>query len=111
MREVASALRGRCRPYDEPCRLGSDAFAVVLGQTEGRHAERACARILESVRRIELPTECAGAKVTCSGGLVSTSELPRGFNQTEVVKAASEALDQAKQAGRDRLQTASAPRL
>jgi diguanylate cyclase (GGDEF)-like protein len=105
LREVAAALRVRCRPYDAPCRYGGDEFAIVLGQTEGDHAERAATRILESIRKIHLPGARKEMKLSCSAGLASTTELPAGFSAEEAVKAADEALYRAKQTGRDRLHT------
>jgi two-component system cell cycle response regulator len=105
LREVAAALRVRCRPYDAPCRYGGDEFAIVLGQTEGGHAERASMRILESIRKIHLPGARSSMTVTCSGGLASTTELRTGFAAEEAVKAADEALYRAKQAGRNCLHT------
>ena len=68
-------------------------------------AERAATRILESIRKIHLPGERKEMKLSCSGGLASTTELPTGFSAEEAVKAADEALYRAKQTGRDRLHT------
>ena len=102
LRGVADALSVRCRPYDTPGRFGGDEFAVVLGQTEGENARGAAARILECVRHVAPPETCPRS-VTCSAGLTSTSALPDGFTPGDVLKAADEALYEAKASGRDRL--------
>lgn len=109
LRDVAAALASRCRPYDVACRYGGDEFGIVLGQTEGEHAERASTRILDGVRGMMGNDDGEDLTVTCSGGLASTAEMPPGFNAEDVIKAADGALYLAKQAGRDQLQSARPP--
>ena len=41
LRQVGSAIRVACRPYDTACRFGGDEFAVVFSDTQGFDAEQA----------------------------------------------------------------------
>jgi diguanylate cyclase (GGDEF)-like protein len=103
LRQVGEVIRGCCRPYDTPCRIGGDEFAVVFQQVEGKSAHGVCERLVQSLRALEIPTRGAGLRITSSAGLVSTEGLERCFAPNELLECADAALYAAKDAGRDHL--------
>ncbi len=103
LRAVGETLRSCGRPSDAPCRFGGDEFAVILEGTDRAGARIAAARILESIQAIEVPSRTGTIHVRASGGLASSCDLPAGFDPEDLLKAADEALLQAKAQGRNRL--------
>ena len=103
LRELASGIRTRCRPYDTPCRFGGDEFGVILGQIESSHARSAARRIIGGVTILPERDDRLAIEARCSAGLASSELLPDGFDTGDIVKAADVALYRAKQQGRNRL--------
>ncbi len=103
LRRVGSAIRACCRPYDTACRFGGDEFAVVYTQAEGMDARRAVVRVLDAIREISVTTDGGPVRARCSAGLACTKGSRDPFAPGDLVKAADEALYEAKRAGRDRL--------
>lgn len=103
LRSIAHAIQACCRPYDTASRFGGDEFAVIFGQTEGGDAQTAARRLLGHLRTVEVIASGASVRFTSSAGLVSTAELPDGFEAADLVKVADAALYRAKGEGRDRL--------
>ncbi len=102
LRSVALILKQQLRKMDMVCRYGGDEFAILVPETTGENA----VRVAEKLRRhIEThPFPGVPRPVTISGGV---ADYPtHGMTRDEVVAAADNALYTAKQAGRNRVASA-----
>jgi diguanylate cyclase (GGDEF)-like protein len=106
LRRVGASIRANSRPYDVACRFGGDEFGVILAQNDTTGAEQVSSRIIDGINKIRIRTGGEEIRVTCSGGLASASEMPSGFESTDLLKVADEALYSAKSEGRNRLAVA-----
>jgi diguanylate cyclase (GGDEF)-like protein len=122
LRTVAQALAGKARRAGEvAARYGGEEFAVLLPHTGLRDALRLAERICEAVREQQIPhgASAAAAYVTISAGVASAAQCAPDtiLHQSEggssahmqpvaLVKAADQALYQAKTAGRNRAASA-----
>jgi diguanylate cyclase (GGDEF)-like protein len=106
LRRIGAVIRAGCRPYDVACRYGGDEFAILLQQAAEKDVESVAERLLESIRRVVVPTRDGLLRLTCSGGLVRTAGEPRHVEPALLIQAADEALYKAKEQGRDRLERA-----
>ena len=99
---VAQVLRtAACRPNDIVARYGGEEFAIILPATRPEHAEIVVDRVFAGLRNLaypqsESPTDSV---VTISCGI---AELVPDRSVDELIKAADEALYQAKEEGRNR---------
>jgi len=105
LRQFAELLRHSTRGSDICCRYGGEEMAIVLPETEMEEAallaNKLCAHIRRNVFR---GAEDQDLSVTTSVGVASyTEEFER---PEQMVAAADEALYQAKQLGRDRVELA-----
>jgi diguanylate cyclase (GGDEF)-like protein len=101
---VADALRRQLRAYDSAVRLGGEEFLVIC-PAAGAPAARTIAERL----RTEVPEACAGVlppdwRQTVSSGIAVYPE--HGMFPDALLRAADEALYEAKRAGRDRVASA-----
>ena len=104
LRAVAHSLR-QCaaRPLDFVSRWGGEEFVVLLPHTPLDAATLIAMRMLETVRALQLKGEHGEAmrQVTVSIG-IARGDLASGCLCEELVHLADLAMQQAKQAGRDR---------
>jgi diguanylate cyclase (GGDEF)-like protein/PAS domain S-box-containing protein len=99
---LAECLRARLRATDVTCRLGGDEFAALLTNADSTHARVVTESLLEHIRGIVGREPIPGDKgVTASIGLVCLDRLD-GLTPEAVMRAADQALYEAKRRGRNR---------
>ncbi len=113
LQRTGEVLLSLLRVTDTPCRYGGEEFAVILTETDLAGAVRTAERVQEALRWINLPQKMgADVRVTASFGVSCTSLFgePRALSSGLMLELADQALYRAKQAGRDRVCAAEAPR-
>lgn len=105
--EIAQALQTALpRSADLLARYGGEEFGVILSATDARGADTVAFRMREFVRALHLKNETPiGRFVTVSIG-IATFVFPHDGSSGSLIKAADEALYQAKHRGRDRIEAA-----
>ena len=96
---VAGRIRAAARDRDIVARVGGDEFIVVLNDlTEEQQARDAAIRLIES---LSTPFEINGRKVSTSAS-IGVSIFPRdGADMEELLRHCDEAMNQAKERGRN----------
>jgi diguanylate cyclase (GGDEF)-like protein len=93
------------RKVDIVCRFGGDEFALLLPETSADKAITAAEKLRAKVAACEFPG--VARPVTVSVGIASCPQ--HGRTRDELIKSADAALYSAKQAGRNRVVSASIP--
>lgn len=109
LREVGVFLRTHTRGEDIACRYGGEEFALILPDTSLDDCQRRAEQLLEGIRhlRVDHRQQSLGA-ITVSLGL---SVFPfHGKRIGELLRAADQALYQAKEEGRNRVVAAGLPK-
>jgi diguanylate cyclase (GGDEF)-like protein len=112
LREVAHVLRQSSREIDEPARYGGEEMAVALPQTDLEGAYQFAERVRRRIEALALPipdSDGGVLRVTASFGAASLVAAG-GVDKDALVAAADAALYQAKRAGKNRTERASARR-
>jgi diguanylate cyclase (GGDEF)-like protein/PAS domain S-box-containing protein len=101
IRRVATVIAERVRASDTLARIGGDEFAVLLRGADRDGARTAATGVLDAIRREPFVLEGQRVRVTTSIGLamVGAEEL----TEDEVLARADQAMYQAKDGGRDRV--------
>ncbi|MEQ1762792.1 MAG: diguanylate cyclase [Pyrinomonadaceae bacterium] len=106
LQKVAEAFADSIkRPTDLVARFGGEEFALVLGGTNSEGAVTIARSALANLRNLEIQHASSpiGEFLTVSLGIATV--LPRmGSSEADLIRAADEALYQAKKNGRDRMQ-------
>lgn len=102
--DVASALaRSLHRPADLVARYGGEEFAVILPATNGEGAGEVAERLRVEIERLALPHESSAAAPCLTISIGAATAHPRAdISPYSLVKAADQALYQAKTQGRNR---------
>ncbi len=105
LRQVAKAL-GECakRAGDVACRYGGEEFIFLLPNTPLEGAAKFGERVRRAVEALSLPHDASHAASVVTLSLGVASQVPDSGTSPEIlIKAADEALYQAKEAGRNRV--------
>jgi two-component system, cell cycle response regulator len=110
--QLGKLVRKATRPEDAVCRYGGEEFAVLLREIDAPNAYVFAERIRKRVERASFSfnDESGGAQViriTISVGVATLSEISQYATVEELVVAADKHLYAAKQAGRNRVASAS----
>jgi diguanylate cyclase (GGDEF)-like protein len=112
LKAVAGAIqRGLAGPDSFVARYGGEEFAVILPRTDDAGAARVLPEVLRHVRQLRIPhpaTTVERGVITISLGQASAVPGQRG-GMAEFLRAADQALYQAKAQGRDRLAASTWP--
>ncbi len=107
LREIASVLNQELRCYNATGRYGGEEFLILLSETGNEEAVQVAERLRTTVRSMRFGSDNSKLAVTLSLGVATTCQQDREFDQ--LLKRADRALYQAKESGRDRVITDSAP--
>jgi len=106
LRLVAGILKQQLRKSDLLCRYGGEEFALVVPETTGENAVRVAEKLRRQVENHHFPGVPRPVTISCG-----VADYPtHGISRDEVVAAADNALYTAKQAGRNRVTSASMKR-
>jgi diguanylate cyclase (GGDEF)-like protein len=110
--EIAEACRRAARPGDVWGRWHGGRFLGVLADADGRTALILAEQIRAAVARVTVATrEGVDVRVTASAGVAADGPDHRAESADDLVDTADRALYAAKRAGRDRVTSATPPRL
>ncbi len=110
LRQIGRALEGlAARAGDLIARYHRDEFAVVLSATDAHGALRVAQRIRQAVEALDIPSarDSGSAVLTVSVAVASTiPERESAWEELDLIKAARQALREARAAGGNRVVTA-----
>ena len=110
LHQVAEILQTTLRAYDSVGRYGGEEFLVVAPGSDAASTSQLAERLRAAVREATAAGGPASRPVTMSVGFTSTVELPDA-DWDVLLRAADGALYDAKRAGRNRVQMATAREL
>ena len=102
LRQVSSLFHRQLRKIDVVCRYGGEEFAILLTNTNARHAEGVAEKLRKLVESWQFPG--VPRTVTLSAGVAAYPD--HGLTRDELVHAADTGLYAAKQAGRNQVRVA-----
>ena len=105
LRHVASVLMTHARKEDTVARIGGEEFAVLMPATDAAQAARVVERLRRAVAANVLATDVGVHTVTTSVGVAT---LAPGMDSDLALRAADQALYEAKRQGRNRVVAAAA---
>jgi diguanylate cyclase (GGDEF)-like protein len=100
IRSLSWLLKQRLRKHDIICRYGGEEFMIALPHTDAEHAYAIMDRIRQEFAQIRHPHGNTHFVATTSGGIAT---YPLYQSGDELIKAADDALYQAKHEGRNRI--------
>ena len=104
LRQLASHLRARLRPYDSLARLGGDEFGVLLERCDRDSGAPLVESLLEAARSLRFSWDGEKHTATVSIGVVEIDE--KALSATSVLSLGDAACFAAKDDGRDRARQA-----
>jgi diguanylate cyclase len=99
--EVTQQLQGTLRASDIKCRYGGDEFVIILPETDLAGAARVAEHLRDAVGRLGPFGNDHALHVTISTGVATAA--PGELEATGLLSRADQALYQAKQSGRNRV--------
>ncbi|MFH1090257.1 MAG: sensor domain-containing diguanylate cyclase, partial [Pseudomonadota bacterium] len=108
LRTVARIIKDNVRDTDHAARVGGEEFAVILPNTEESEAWRLAIRIQGALRRTSFPLGQFPWRQTVSQGVADTQKTPVKDGEN-LLRLADQAMYMAKEEGRNRIRSASAP--
>jgi diguanylate cyclase (GGDEF)-like protein len=102
LRRFAGVLKTEKRVTDEAGRLGGEEFGLLLAETHRTTAQGVTARIQEAVRHMRLPAMGEDYQITFSAGVGEVQ--PSDQSLDDLIRRTDQALYQAKDLGRDRIE-------
>jgi diguanylate cyclase (GGDEF)-like protein len=107
--EIAHRLLSSLRGCDSVGRYGGEEFLVILPNCHASGALAAAERLRSAVADLPVSTTAGPITVSISLGSVSASGAPYATSNTVMLRAADEALYEAKAKGRNRVEQADMP--
>ncbi len=102
LREVGGLLRDCARGEDIACRYGGEEFTLILASASSEVTHWRTKQFHQAVRSLDVQHDGrALGRITISAGVAGFPQ--HGFTATDILRAADEALYQAKAEGRDRV--------
>ena len=102
LKEVAEVIRNRVRAGDLACRYGGEEFSLIIAEVDTEGTHKCVESIREAIKHLSLNHrgQTLGT-ITVSAGIAT---FPAHGNTSEdLIRAADDALYQAKKSGRDRI--------
>ena len=103
LQQVAKAIVNQCRQIDLPARYGGEEFAIIVPDENASTATYLADRCRLAIEGIRLDVGQETAQATASFGVADAVGLS---SQEALIQSADQALYQAKQAGRNRVELA-----
>lgn len=102
LKEVAEVIKNRVRAGDLACRYGGEEFSLILAEVDAEGAHKCAESIREAIKHLSLHDrgQTLGT-ITVSAGVAAYPA--HADSSQDLIRAADEALYQAKKAGRDRI--------
>jgi len=102
LKEVAGVIKGRVRAGDLACRYGGEEFSIIVAEVDTEGTFKCVESIREAIKHLSLHNrgQTLGT-ITVSAGIATYPA--HAENSEDLIRAADEALYQAKKAGRDRI--------
>lgn len=101
LQETSKALAQECRKTDLPARYGGEEFAILVPDEPVSSAVHLAERCRQAVEKVFLTAHGATVRATTSFGV---ADAPGPSSAEALVERADEALYQAKEAGRNRVE-------
>ena len=102
LRRIAQALAEQCRKTDLPARYGGEEFAIVVPHENMETALHLAQRCRQAIEHISMQVDQQQVKATASFGVAEALGLS---NPEDLIQKADQALYQAKQYGRNRVES------
>lgn len=107
LRQVAQEATRALRTSDFVARFGGEEFAVILPETREGEARELAERLRSTLAGLSVPSDSGSIGVTVSIGVATFGARAGITSKDELVLAADRALYASKEAGRNRVTTAS----
>ena len=105
LEETARRLEGTVREYETVARIGGDEFAILIEETTDDGPAQVAERVLEELRR---PYQIGGEDVLLTGSIGIAVFPETADNVDDLVRRADQAMQQAKDGGRNAFRLAGA---